>query len=219
MANKHRRESKTASQQKRRRKDQAVPEKTTERPRTIGQILLLGAANPGEEAKLADYRRKQQAFFKEFLPGSSLADHSVHAALYRALRDLCITRGELRHAIQTQHRKESRVLLKKVSQRADELLRSGASLEIPAPRPEVVFVTNKLIGFGGYPADSCQVCGRFLRTICYSQIQDCPRVPRTDKICSSCFERMDESEQREFQQYHYSTRWEPWEPWGNTPKP
>ncbi len=218
MVGKHRHKPNTTSRRNCRRKDRRTLETATEKPRTIGQILLHGPANHEEETRLAEFRRKQRAFFEAFLPNSSFADRSVHAAIYQALRDLCMTRGGLYHAIQTQHRERSRDFLKKVGRRAEELRRSGTSSGIPAPRPEPMFITNKLTGFGGYPADSCQICGRFLTTVCYSQIRDRPRVPRTDKICHSCFECIEADERREYQQYRYSTRWEPWEPWGNTPK-
>ena len=210
MTKKRRHKLNSAIRRNHRRKDHATLEKGPGKPRTIGQIIDLGPDNQEEESRLVDYRRKKRAACKAFLPNRSPVDPMVHRALERAIRDLRITHGEFRHAVQTRPCKESRVLLEKTYGRAEELLRSGEPLEIPAPRHDAVFTTNKLIGFGGYPAKSCQICGRFLTTICYSQIRDRPRVPRTDKICPSCFESLEKNEQREYQQYRYSTRWEPW---------
>ena len=113
MVGKHRHKPNTTSRRNCRRKDRRTLETATEKPRTIGQILLHGPANHEEETRLAEFRRKQRAFFEAFLPNSSFADRSVHAAIYQALRDLCMTRGGLYHAIQTQHRERSRDFLKK----------------------------------------------------------------------------------------------------------
>jgi len=210
MTKKHRHKSKTIKRSNRRLNDDAVLEKALGKPRTIGQIIIFGAANQEEEARLMNYLEKSRAACKAFLPNRSIANPILSAALEMALIDLRVAHSVYHHAIQTQHREGSRVLLKKVYGRVEELLRSDKPLEIQAPRPEAVYTMNKPKGFGGYLANSCQYCGRFLATVCYSKIWNSPRVPRTNKICPQCFESLEKKEQCEYQKYRYSTRWEPW---------
>ena len=51
----------------------------------------------------------------------------------------------------------------------------------------------------------CSQCGEYLRTSCYSKNPDAKRVPRTAKLCGSCFRMLDPKEQEHYCEYRYGT--------------
>lgn len=76
-------------------------------------------------------------------------------------------------------------------------------------------------GYGGYPNDCCQKCGKYLEDVCYSKQQAEKRVPRTNKICASCFEQLPDFLRQAYFTYSYrrghepsSVGWDPHDGWG-----
>src|SRR5262249_12111256 len=79
--------------------------------------------------------------------------------------------------------------------------------------------TAKTRGFGGFPNDCCQDCGRYLHTACYSEQDAQERVPRTNKICMLCYAKLPLSQRASYRRYIYKhgheakgTGWNPKKP-------
>jgi hypothetical protein len=192
------------------------PARATKQPaarRTVGQIFVFGPKNDEEKRRLEDYLRKERAFLEQHFH-YYLSDRLLATALNLALSSLAIVRSEYRHAILTQHREGSQLLLAKVVRRANELIESGeAGSRAVSPRPR----RTQCVG-----ARSCQNCGNFLADVCYSTIRNrAKRVPRTGKICAACFSALPTSEKRQYTRYRYKsgpqprgTGWKPEGEWG-----
>ena len=202
----------------------ATENRETQTQRTIGQIIVDGPRNQRERRKLNLYRQKRDAFYAANFSHLDIKQHLIRSAVDQSLRALSLIRSEYRHAIQTQHLSESRPLLERIARKAKELLEQGkvqsdlASRATSGSTPE----STQLIGAGGFPANSCQLCGRYLTKLCYSQIYNANRVPRTDKICPKCFSSLPRGEKQSYHKYQYGHRAEPrgvgWKPegeWGN----
>lgn len=54
-----------------------------------------------------------------------------------------------------------------------------------------------------FPGDCCQKCGQFLKEECYSTNKKASRVPRNNKICTSCYSLLTQGEQHLWKKYTY----------------
>jgi hypothetical protein len=65
-------------------------------------------------------------------------------------------------------------------------------------------------GFGGHPNDCCQNCGKYLAgPVVYSKQLAKKRVPRTNKICVTCFKALPQKSQAGYRKYAYGKGHEP----------
>lgn len=206
-----------------RRTTAPVPKKPQEPTvRSIGQIIDLGPNNDLEMEKLKRYERYRATFYANQFKGLNATPELIRSAVDQALRHCSLVRSDLRHAIQTQHLTESQQRLAGIAAKARELLQNDTVRLHTEPKSSSEPESTQLIGSGGFPANSCQMCGRYLTTVCYSTVYNANRVPRTDKICMNCFQTLPQSEKELYYSYEYGRRPEPrglgWKPegeWGN----
>ena len=217
-----------AMKKKRRRrmtaKTKLTRPKVRKRPsrRTIGQIITDGPSNADEERRLRRYQQLRDQYFETHFSDLDFSERLIQCAVNQAMHALTLVRSDFRHAIQTQHVAQSSQLLKHVAAKAREMLHQGSVQKHLQPKPDYSPGTVQLVGYGGYPANSCQECGRYLTRVCYSQIYNADRVPRTDKICAACFRSLSRNEKQQHHRYQYHRRPEPrgvgWNPdgeWGS----
>lgn len=193
--------------------------KTTRR--TIGQILVDGPKNKLEQEKLDRYQNKRHAFYVAHFSNFDSRQLLIKRSVVQAREALQIANSEWRHAIQTQHLSESRLLLEKIATKANQIVEEEVALK-KRDGAGSNHGSIHLVGFGGQRADSCQHCGRYLTKLCYSEVFTANRVPRTDKICVKCFHSLPKDEKKLYFKYDYRRRPEPrglgWKPegeWGH----
>lgn len=193
-----------------------TPSKRSVRP--IGQIIELGPHNELEEDKLKKYDLASSRFYAKHFSGIDATPQLIRSAVNQTLRQLSLVRSDFRHAIQTQHLIEAQQRLARIADKAKELLQQGSVQSEATPKSSSEPESAQLIGYGGFPANSCQMCGRYLTHVCYSTIYNANRVPRTDKICTKCFLTLPRSEKELHYMYDYRRRAEPrgvgWNPEG-----
>lgn len=184
--------------------------------RTLGEILSSEPRNNGEKKKLEEFRGMESKFFgicrKEI--GFPINDDAlIKVLIQRSNRKRDVRNGQFHYALMTQHKPESVRLLKQIiTDVRDQVKVFRERSNTDACRGDA-----KSVGYGGYQSDCCQECGNYLYTVCYSIHRFTGRVPRTDKICKSCYFNLPSGLKSEYARYVYSSGWTP-RIWGGLQK-
>jgi len=179
-----------------------VPQK-----RHLGQIMDSEPLDDEERERLADFHRKEAVFFEKRLAG--MGKQEIKRRLnYSTFGNLRVVRGDYVYAITRQGHPEADHLLERI---ASDILSQENTPEPPPGRLPNHGGQGEAttFGYGGFPNDCCQECGRYLQTVCYSKQLTAVQVPRTNKICRHCYVKVPLADRDNYYSYTYRPGPEP----------
>ena len=207
-----------------RKRKQTQPRK----PRPLMQVLIEGPRDENERLMQRRFHKMECIFFAQHFRHFNTTPRLVRDAIRRALSQLNITQERYCSAICDLESEGAKELLNALADKVAKLNRLGrVQLEKETARVAEHFTplavptsARQLTESRDFPGNCCQMCGFPLCHICYSKTPS-SRVPRTGKICRTCFEQMPKARQSMYYKHTYqpkgyteTTGWNPRGSWG-----